>query len=134
MFSLGQVAEATGGALMGDADCGLTSVSTDTRDLQAGVLFVALEGDRFDGHDFLAKALKSGAGALLVSKAEALPGQGEAASPPRAVVVSDTLTALQDLAHWHRERMEVHVTALTGSAGSIAIFGSRLSLLKCLSV
>ena len=64
-MSLGQVVAATGGTLMGDTDCGLTSVSTDTRDLTEGALFVALVGDRFDGHDFLAQALESGAGALL---------------------------------------------------------------------
>jgi len=64
MFSLKDIAEAVGGRLTG-ANVEVTSVSTDTRTLEPGALFVALDGERFQGLDFVAEARRAGAAAVL---------------------------------------------------------------------
>lgn len=109
-FELTEVARITGGALLGD-DVHIRGISTDTRAVRAGELFVALRGEAFEAHAFLAEALRSGAAALLVADAGAVP---EGAS---AVVVDDTLVALGQLAHAHRRRWGRRVVGVTGSAG-----------------
>lgn len=111
-FTLGQVAEATGGRLLaGDPERTLTGISTDTRSLEKGNLFVAIRGDRHDGHHFLEQAAQAGAGALLVG--------GDAAVPPGpgAVQVGDTLQALGDLGAAYRRRFALPLVAVTGSMG-----------------
>jgi UDP-N-acetylmuramoyl-tripeptide--D-alanyl-D-alanine ligase len=108
VLTLAQVAEATGGEIVGAPGLRVASVTTDTRGLEPGALFVALRGDRFDGHAFVSDALGAGAVAALVSDASV-------ACP--AVVVPDTLRALQRLAAWHRQRMPARVVGITGSAG-----------------
>ena len=86
-------------------------VTTDTRTVAAGDLFVALKGERFDGHDFVADALAHGAVAALVSDARA-----DAWSAP-LIAVPDTLQALGELAaHWRR-RFALPLCAVTGSNG-----------------
>src|SRR5688500_428718 len=92
-MTLAQVARATGGEVRGSvAPTVIDSVATDTRTLRngAGVLFVALRGERFDGHDHAAAAVAAGVRALLVSR------QLDADVPQ--VVVADTTRALADLA------------------------------------
>jgi len=84
-------------------------VSTDSRAIAAGSLFVALSGDRFDGHAFVEAAAARGAAAALVSR--------EVPSAIPLVVVDDTLTALQDLATFHLARVPARRLALTGSNG-----------------
>lgn len=111
MLSLAQVAEATGGRVIGAGERPLTSVSTDTRTLAPGALFVALRGPSFDGHDFVAAALERRAAAVLVGRADAVPAGAS------GVVVGDPLAALGRLAAWHRRRMPAQVMALTGSLG-----------------
>jgi UDP-N-acetylmuramoyl-tripeptide--D-alanyl-D-alanine ligase len=86
-------------------------VSTDSRTVSAGDLYVALVGKRFDGHDFVAGALARGARGAVVSRAVA----GEPAVP--LYVVPDTLTALGALASRRRSALGVPVVAITGSAG-----------------
>jgi UDP-N-acetylmuramoyl-tripeptide--D-alanyl-D-alanine ligase len=111
-FSLGQVAAVTGGRLLaGDPGQTVTGVSTDSRSLEKGNLFVALRGEKHDGHRFLEQAAESGAGGLLV--------QGDAAVPrgPAAVQVNDTLKALGDLAAAYRRRFSFPLVAVTGSMG-----------------
>jgi UDP-N-acetylmuramoyl-tripeptide--D-alanyl-D-alanine ligase len=86
-------------------------VTTDTRALEAGDLFVALKGERFDGHAFVADALRRGAVAALVDDARA-SGLGGS-----LVAVPDTLRALGELAaHWRR-RFDLPVVAISGSNG-----------------
>jgi UDP-N-acetylmuramoyl-tripeptide--D-alanyl-D-alanine ligase len=115
MFTLKEIAEATGGSIMGDPALAVTGVSTDSRQVASGELFVALRGERFDGHDFVPGAAEKGVTAALVDsrwqQAHQLP-QGAA-----AVVVPDTLKALGDLAGWHRRRFKIKVVAVTGSNG-----------------
>ena len=110
-WTLGELARACGGELRGAASTEIRSVSTDTRTLGPGALFVAVKGDSFDGHDFLADAARAGAAALLVAHA---PGAG---LPLPAIVVGDTVAALGQLARAHRARFAGPVVAITGSNG-----------------
>ena len=107
---LSQIALAVNGRTLG-ADIPLKGVSTDTRAISPGQLFVALRGERFDAHDFLAQAVAAGAAALLVSEAARLP------EGVPAVVVEDTRLALGRLAAAWREGFDVPVIAVTGSNG-----------------
>jgi len=109
-LSLQLVLAATGGRLLGEgAPSIFRGVCTDTRALAEGSLFVALKGERFDGHEFAAEALSRGAGAALVSHdlPEARP----------LIVTGDTLQALADIAGAHRARLSPRVIAITGSTG-----------------
>lgn len=88
-------------------------VSTDTRTLQPGDLYVALSGERFDGHDFVEQAMEKGAAAVLVSKA------------PKAqipfLLVDDTTKALGKLALYNRRQFKNPVIAVTGSSGKTTV-------------
>jgi UDP-N-acetylmuramoyl-tripeptide--D-alanyl-D-alanine ligase len=88
-----------------------TDVSTDTRTLKPGVLFVALRGENFDGHDFVSNAFEAGAVGAFVDHDSAAAGQ------EGAIVVQDTLVALQRLAHWWRSVLATPTIGLTGSNG-----------------
>ena len=114
-FTLKEIAEATGGSMLGDPVAAATAVSTDSRQVAAGELFVALRGERFDGHDFVASAAQRGVTLFLVDRAWQERNQLPAGSS--AVVVPDTLRALGDLAAWHRRRFKITVVAVTGSNG-----------------
>ena len=82
-----------------------------------GDLFVAVRGDRFDGHDFVAAALAAGAAGAVVTATPALPEAGKAGPAPLAIEVADTTRALQDGAREVRRRSGAKVVAITGSAG-----------------
>lgn len=107
---LSVVADVVQGKLLGQ-DKIVTSLTQDTRQLKAGGLYVALSGEHFDGHAFLSQALaKQAAGALVKhfnSQCSTLP----------QIVVANPLEALQTLAHWHRQKFNAPVVAITGSAG-----------------
>jgi len=89
-------------------------VSTDSRSLEKGALYVALKGERFDGNDFVEQAFASGASGALVSH---LPSSHESAS----IVVPDTLTALGKLAAANRSESEAKLVAITGSSGKTTV-------------
>ena len=89
-----------------------TSVSTDTRRITPGCLFVALKGDTFDGNQFAVQALAAGARYAVVDDAAVASQQ-----PDRLLLVNDALTALQDLARHHRQTLMIPVIGLTGSNG-----------------
>lgn len=108
-WTLGELARACGGALRGPAELAVASVSTDTRALARGALFVAVRGENFDGHDFVADALANGAAAALLAR--------EPAADVPAIVVGDTVLALGELARFHRARFAGPVVAITGSNG-----------------
>ena len=111
-MTLDDVTEITGGALVGGSgEEVVTSVSTDTRTLRPGALFVALRGERHDGHDYVAVAKERGATALLVD--HTLHGL----DLPHVVVV-DTLFAYGDLARAYRDTFpDLPVVGVTGSVG-----------------
>lgn len=108
MFTGARIAEATGGALVADGPAG--AVITDSRRLSAGSWYVALGGERFDGHDFLPHAAAAGCAGAVVSRG--VPGWTRG-----LVVVPDTLVALQDLGRAARRSFQGPVVGITGSAG-----------------
>jgi UDP-N-acetylmuramoyl-tripeptide--D-alanyl-D-alanine ligase len=109
------VAACTGGRVVrGDPGSVMGRVAIDSRTLEPGDCFVALRGERFDGHDFAADAVARGAGALMVSRDVAA---SPAPSPAVVLLVGDTTLALQDLARDVRRRSGAKVVAITGSAG-----------------
>jgi len=122
-WQLSQVAHAVGGRLVG-ADTALVGVSTDTRAIGAGQLFIALRGDRFDAHDFLAQAAASGAAALMVADEGKLP------AGVSAVVVDDTRLALGRLAAAWRASFTLPVIAVTGSNGKTTTKEMIAAILK----
>ncbi len=130
MFSLEEILTCTQGRLLGLSDGAaksfstITAVSTDSRNLTEGSLFVALCGDRFDGHDFCAAAVEAKALLLLVSRSESVP------SGAVAVVVEDTLLALQNLAKAYRQKLSATVIAVTGSVGKTSVRQAICQVLK----
>jgi len=111
----------TGGTLVwGSTDTMVNGVSIDTRTLEPGALFVAFEGERVDGHEYLADAVSSGARALLVTRGSEEIGEVVEAATRRDVAivrVPDALAAVQALARHHRERLFCPVIGITGSSG-----------------
>src|SRR5581483_5347149 len=113
-LTVGWVAAAVAGRIVsGDAEQVIGNVITDSRSLQAGDLFVAIRGPRFDGHAFVEEAVARGAIGAIVDA-----GSATHQAPSRIVIeVGDTVQALQDLAHAVREASGSTVIAITGSAG-----------------
>ena len=112
-ITLKQVVEATGGGLRGgDGTLEISGVSTDSRTLQPAELFVALPGERFDGHDFVPEAFACRAAAAVVERE--LP---ELSADQPLVIVEDALRAYGQLAGWYRNQFDVTVVAVTGSVG-----------------
>ncbi|MGE4490838.1 MAG: UDP-N-acetylmuramoyl-tripeptide--D-alanyl-D-alanine ligase [Syntrophotalea sp.] len=110
-FDLIQIASITGGTLIPDRAAAIvTGVSTDSRSLRPGDLFVPLRGPRFDGHDYLVQAVRGGASACLSEEVVA-------GLPVPVVRVADTLRALGDLAAAVRQDFDGPVVAVTGSSG-----------------
>ena len=86
-----------------------TGISTDTRTLQTNNLFIALSGDNFNGNKFAELALKNGAINAIIDDKDY---QSE-----NTILVKNTLKTLQDLANYHRKKLNPHIIALTGSNG-----------------
>jgi UDP-N-acetylmuramoyl-tripeptide--D-alanyl-D-alanine ligase len=112
--TLAEVAQLAGGRLIqGDPGLPVDRLHTDTRTLAAGDCFVALHGDRFDGHEFVREVRHRGAVAALVSK----PTQFELPADLGLVEVPDTLGALQRFAATYRSLLPVRTIGVTGSSG-----------------
>ena len=117
-MSAAEIAAATGGRVTsGNPAHRVERWSIDTRSLQPGDLFVAIRGDRFDGHAFVAAALAAGAAGAVVTAAPVLPEAGKGGPAPLLIEVADTTRALQDGAREMRRRAGAKVVAITGSAG-----------------
>ena len=89
----------------------VTGLTTDSRAVQPGQLFLALRGEKFDGHQFVASAIEQGAVAAIVETNHSLP------SSLPLIAVANSLKAYQDLAHWWRRQFTIPVIAITGSVG-----------------
>lgn len=120
-FSIGDICAATGGTLIAPKKNGIDrleteAVSTDSRTVSKGALFVALKGERFDGHEYLLEAREKGAAAAIVEKSsvEKLPVLPDGFP---VIAVRDSLKAFGKLAAFHRKRFAVPVVAVTGSYG-----------------
>jgi UDP-N-acetylmuramoyl-tripeptide--D-alanyl-D-alanine ligase len=120
MMQLTELAELLGAELLGD-NASFTGVSTDTRNLLPGELFIALEGAMYNGHEFIAVAAEKQAAAALVSQPvdHILP----------LIQVQDTRLALGQMAAYHRNRFTVPVIAVTGSCGKTTTKAMMASIL-----
>lgn len=107
-----EICAAVGGTLLQDSGAPVTGVTTDSRAVQPGQLFIPLVGERFDGHAYIAKALEGGAAGCLTAAAPEtlLPGK-------LYIQVADTRLALKALASWYRDKFDLPVVQVTGSAG-----------------
>jgi UDP-N-acetylmuramoyl-tripeptide--D-alanyl-D-alanine ligase len=112
-LSLQNIAQACEGSLQGE-DLLIEQVSTDTRKIAQGDLFVALRGENFDAHDFLASAVEQGAVALVVEHAN------KQLSVPQ-IVVADTSQALGHIGRLARQQFEGTLVAITGSSGKTTV-------------
>lgn len=119
--TLSQLAEITHGELVGE-DITIAAVSTDTRTIESGSLFVALVGERFDAHDFCQQAVDAGAGALLVQKSLDV-------DVPQ-VVVADSKIALGEIAAWVHQSCQTPTVAITGSCGKTTVKEMVASILQ----
>jgi UDP-N-acetylmuramoyl-tripeptide--D-alanyl-D-alanine ligase len=107
-----EVAAATGGRLIG-ADRPIDGVSTDTREITAGQLFVPIVDQR-DGHDFIGDAVARGVTVCLASR-------DLSSGPPTVIAVDDTLRALADIGRMARARLPARVVGITGSVGKTSV-------------
>lgn len=107
-----EICAAVGGTLLQDSGAPVTGVTTDSRAVQPGQLFIPLVGERFDGHAYISKALDGGAAGCLTAAAPEtlLPGK-------LYIQVADTRLALKALASWYRNKFDLPVVQVTGSAG-----------------
>ncbi|WP_089718297.1 UDP-N-acetylmuramoyl-tripeptide--D-alanyl-D-alanine ligase [Candidatus Entotheonella palauensis] len=117
------VLQRTGGTLLqGDGQQRLSGVSTDSRQIQPGEMFVALQGDQFDGHAFVEAAAQRGAAVVLVSAEFVQPSNMQRQWGGLTVIaVPDTLVALQDMARGQRQRFTGTVVGITGSNGKTTV-------------
>ena len=134
-LTIAEILRATQGKLIqGNPNAAITQISTDSRTLEKGDLFVALVGEKFDGHNFLQRVCQQGAVGAVVSKPITDLSQ---LGSPITVQVSDTLVALGDIANCHRRKFELPIVAITGSNGKTttkditsAVLAQRFSVFK----
>ena len=120
MLNLQETAQALNAKLQGNPELVFTRVTTDSRDIRAGDLFVALKGERFDAHDFVAQAFAHGAVAVMVERA--MDGD--------CIIVDDTLQALGVLAgYWRAKHANQALVAITGSNGKTSLKEMLASIL-----
>ena len=133
-LTITEILQATQGNLIqGNPNTAVTQVSTDSRTLKKGDLFVALVGEKFDGHNFLQGVCQQGAVGAVVSK----PVDVSQLGSPSIIQVSDTLIALGDIANCHRRKFDLPIVAITGSNGKTttkditsAVLAQRFSVFK----
>ncbi|MBP9743362.1 MAG: UDP-N-acetylmuramoyl-tripeptide--D-alanyl-D-alanine ligase [Burkholderiales bacterium] len=113
-LSLAQIANMCGGnlSLASNPDIMIDNVSIDSRNVEDNTLFVALKGEKYDGHDFIAAVLNNGTVAALSSRQLNLPN---------LIYVSDTILALGLLAHNYRKLFNIPIIAITGSNGKTTV-------------
>ena len=134
LWTINELLQATGGELRGAssdgvAKSGVTGISIDTRSLKSGELYVAIRGDRLDGHDYVAAAFDAGAGACLVSSDWA--GLDDRAKLSGSlIVVEDSLEGMGAIGRAARARSHGKIIAVTGSVGKT---GTKEALKYCLS-
>jgi UDP-N-acetylmuramoyl-tripeptide--D-alanyl-D-alanine ligase len=114
LWTFDALLNATGGRPVGSAPAGIDGISIDSRTIRPGEAFFAIKGDRFDGHEFVARALAAGAATAVVSE-EKLASLGRITGS--MVVVGNVLAALGDLGRAARARTSAKIVAVTGSVG-----------------
>lgn len=121
---LSEAAIAMHATLIGQ-DTTISCVGTDSRNITKGMLFVALKGDNFDGHDYAELAIAQGAAAVLVSDSSL--------NVTPALLVNDTCLALGQLAAYWRSKFAIPVAAITGSNGKTSVKEMLASILRSAS-
>lgn len=112
MLKINDVVKAAAGKLLqGNKDLVVREVSTDSRKIIKGSLFIAIGGERFDGHDFITDAIKKGARAIVVSR------DVKCSEKIAVIRVKDTTRALGHIARFYRDQFQIPVIAITGSVG-----------------
>lgn len=125
------ILKATSGRLLcGSQGTTFSGISTDTRTIREGELFIAIKGERYDGHDFLYQAFQKGAKGLLVelsriSHFDRLPHD------ITTIAVEDTVKALGDIGAWWRKQFDTFVIAITGSTGKTTTKEILSKILSC---
>lgn len=135
-FTLTQVMQATNAVLKKITSASIfCGVTTDTRKVEEGMLFVALKGEKFDGHDFIAEATKKGAIGAIVNKDYDVSRLEDVEID--ILAVNDTLKAYQDLAKLWRSKFSIPVIGITGSNGktttkdlTAAVLSGKWNVLK----
>jgi len=112
---LKEILKAVGVKSAGIKNIKIRHISTDSRILKKGDLFIALKGDRFDGHNFVDNAIKKGACCVVINR------RFSKTNRKPAILVEDTLRALGDIARYHRMKFDTTVIAITGSAGKTIV-------------
>jgi UDP-N-acetylmuramoyl-tripeptide--D-alanyl-D-alanine ligase len=121
-WSVAEIVQRTQGVLVwGDPQLQVQGVSTDSRTVPTGALFVALRGEYFDGHQFAATALQRGAAAVLLADAHCVADCQASAAISAGIRVADTQEALQALALAQRRQFPGTVVAITGSNGKTTV-------------
>lgn len=122
-----EIVEATKGKLVkGGQNLPIKGISIDSRSIKKGDLFIAIKGERFDGHDFIANAVKNGASGIILSSM--FHGSQDLSSV--IIKVNDTLKALQDLAKYYRQKFDIPIIAITGSNGKTTVKDMTESILS----
>ena len=117
MFTVKDIVTAVKGKLLsGNMEEILTGLSTDTRKIKKGELFLAIKGDRFDGHSFILDAVAKGAGGVLVQDG-GITNANFKLPDVSFVSVSDSVKALGDIGNFHRSRFSIPIIGITGSNG-----------------
>ena len=112
--SIREIAKATDGRIIkGSEELTVSGVVHDSRECGPDDLFVCVIGENLDGHDFIPQVIETGCRALLVSN----EGAAEAASDASVILVDDTVKAMDDLARWYLEKLDLITVAVTGSVG-----------------
>ena len=119
MFSIEEIALATGGRILGLSAGEVTAVSTDSRSVAPGQLFVPLRGERFDGHAFIQEVAEKGITTILAEE-QWLKGHSVPDSLT-CIAVKNSLRALGDLAAEWRRRFEISIIGVTGSNGKTTV-------------
>jgi UDP-N-acetylmuramoyl-tripeptide--D-alanyl-D-alanine ligase len=109
-WTLADVATRLAGTLIGSGSAQVASVGIDSRDIAQGALFVAIQGEVFDGHAYAADAFARGASAVVVER-------DRCGDVGIRIEVDDTLEALRELATMRRDELDIPVIAITGSTG-----------------
>lgn len=125
-----EIANAVGGTIVNINNIEeVKGISTDSRKVSAGDLFIALSGENFDGHEFVSAAFEKGAAAAIVSR--------EIYGDYPQIIVQDTMKALKDMARFYRKRFNIPVVAVTGSSGKTStkemiasVLGEKLKVHK----
>src|SRR5262245_25253280 len=111
LWTRDELADALGGEEVGTMPRGITGISIDTRTIQPGELFFAIQGERTDGHDYVDQAFAAGAALAVVGR----QFRGDTTGP--FIRVPDTLEALNALGRAGRDRSKARIVAVTGSVG-----------------